>query len=293
MVSVDGERILQLTGGGHRTRVAVLGSPIAHSKSPALHAAAYEALGVPWSYTAIDVAEPSLPQFITGLDDGWRGLSLTMPLKRAILPFLSGQDPLVDLVGGANTVLVDDRGLRGFNTDVGGISRALDAAGVTHVPHVHVLGAGATAASVVAAVVERGAHTITVSARSADRAAPLLELAARLGVTAQVIAIAASPLEPAGLVVSTLPGGAVVDVLAEGVPRGAALFDVAYDPWPSALARLWESAGEQVISGVEMLVYQALGQVRVFIGGDPAVPLPDEASVLTAMRASIGLPPLG
>lgn len=282
-----------MTNAGHRTRLAVLGSPIVHSQSPALHAAAYEVLGLPWSYTAIDVTEPSLPDIIARLDDGWRGLSLTMPLKRAVLPLLTEGTAVVDLVGGANTVLVTDDGLRGFNTDVYGVERALDAAGVAHVEHVHVLGAGATAASVVAAVVQRGARSVTFSARSAERAASVVELARGLGVTAHAIPLAATPLEPVGLVVSTLPGGAAFDVLADGVPAASVLFDVAYDPWPSALARRWESAGQQVVSGIEMLVYQALGQVRVFAFGDPTLPLPNEATVLTAMRASVQLPPLG
>ncbi|MEY2849298.1 MAG: hypothetical protein RI885_1965 [Actinomycetota bacterium] len=279
---------------GGRTRLAVLGSPIAHSKSPLLHATAYDVLGLPWSYSAVDVTERTLPGFLERtVDDGWRGLSLTMPLKRAVLPFLRERDALVDTVGGANTVLVTGDGLVGYNTDVDGVSRALDAAGITAARHVHLLGAGATAAAVVASVVGRGASTVTVSARSAERARPIARLVARLGATAEIIPLSASPSEPAGLVVSTLPGGSGADVLAAGVPVGAPLFDVAYDPWPSELAARWSSAGQQVVSGLDMLVFQALGQIRVFVGGDPRRPVPSEASVLAAMRASVGLPAQG
>lgn len=277
-----------------RTRLAVLGSPIAHSKSPRLHQAAYRELGLDWDYGSADVTGESLPGFVRGLGAEWRGLSLTMPLKRDVLPLLAWRDELVDLTGGANTVLIADGGLAGFNTDVYGVVEALRGAGVVRVGTVALIGAGATAASVLVAVASLGATGALITARSPEKAAGLLELAERLGVSATATGLSsprAGDFAP-DLVVSTLPGGADVDlVLPDEVLSGAALLDVAYDPWPTPLAARFLEAGGGVISGLEMLVNQALAQVRIFVTGDPRTPVDREVRVLQAMRASIGLPP--
>ena len=156
------------------TMLAVLGSPIAHSLSPILHSSAYKMLGLDWNYESVDVTEAGLPSFVAALGDEWRGLSLTMPLKRAILPLLNERDDLVELTGVANTVLFDRRNgpeqltLRGFNTDVAGVMDVLRDAGAD-TSHAHVLGSGATAASVVVALSRLGARSVTVSARSPGR----------------------------------------------------------------------------------------------------------------------------
>ncbi|HWM32915.1 MAG TPA: shikimate dehydrogenase [Pseudolysinimonas sp.] len=274
------------------TRLAVLGSPIAHSKSPALHRAAYGVLGLDWRYEAIEVAQAGLDGFLEGLDSAWRGLSLTMPLKREVLPALTGRAPLVDEVGAANTVLLREGRREGFNTDVGGIITAFREAGVEALESVQVLGAGATTASVLSAVARLGARRVTVSARDVVRAAALEPLAARLGIalTLRPLADSARPEELPDAVVSTLPGGVDAGIAyPERVRRSAALFDVAYDPWPSALARQWQAAGGTVISGLSMLLHQAVGQVRIFVAGDPDAELPGEAAVVAAMRSAVGL----
>src|SRR5579859_5144572 len=107
-------------------KAAVLGKPVGHSLSPALHRAAYAALGLDgWSYEAIECDEVRLPGLLVGCGPGWAGLSLTMPLKRAVLPLLDHVDPLAAEVGAANTV-VFFAGLRhGHNTDVPGMASAL------------------------------------------------------------------------------------------------------------------------------------------------------------------------
>jgi shikimate dehydrogenase len=273
-----------------RTHLAVLGSPIAHSKSPAIQAAAYRVLGLDWQYTAADVTEDALPGFIAERDDTWRGLSLTMPLKRAVLPLLATRDPLVDLVGAANTVRFDDDGLHGSNTDVYGVTQTLREAGVERLGLVHILGGGATAASVVAGVAELGAERIVVRARTPERAQPLVELGARLGVevTPRTIAMEDRSMIVPDLIVSTLPGGASEGIVfPEAVREGALLFDVAYDPWPSPFASAWASVGGRVASGLDMLIHQAVGQIRIWRHGDRTVPLPDEPAVLAAMRAAV------
>lgn len=276
-----------------QTRLAVLGNPIAHSKSPTLHAAAYRELNLEWSYEAVEMTAEGLPGFLRGLGAEWRGLSLTMPLKRDVLPLLTRRDELVDLTGGANTVLITADGLAGFNTDVYGLVEALRGSGVVRVTAVQLIGAGATAASVLVAVASLGAREVLITTRSPEKAAALLQLAEHLGLSATASGLSGHGTVTgfiADLVVSTLPGGTDVDVaLPADVLSGARLLDVAYDPWPTPLATRFLGAGGRVISGLEMLVNQALQQVRIFITGNPHTPLHDETRVLAAMRTSIGL----
>ncbi len=272
-----------------RTRLAVLGSPIAHSKSPAIHRAAYQALGLSWSYEATDVTGPDLRAHIGSLDSSWRGLSLTMPLKRDVLPLLSWRHPLVDRVGAANTVLFTDDGLRGFNTDVYGIMRSFADIGVTNIDSAHILGGGATAASVMTAVALMGAKEVLISVRSTSNLSEVCALARRehLRLTVRHFGDDAERTIPAfGAVVSTLPGSAEF-IEPHQVRQGAVLFDVAYDPWPTPIAVHWSEAGGRVISGLDLLVNQAVGQVRVFVNGDPEQQLADEAAVVSAMRAAV------
>ena len=269
-----------------RSRLAVLGSPIAHSKSPVIQRAAYGVLGLDWEYEAIEVTEALLPDFIGSRDESWRGLSLTMPLKRDVIPLLDWRAPLVDVVGAANTVLFTDNGIRGFNTDVFGVARSFREAGVGALDVVHVLGAGATAASVIAGVAELGAAHVVVAARTPAKAVPLVGLGRDLGVEVSVVPWGAVEGVP-DAVVSTLPGGENDLVFPQAVRRASVLFDVAYDPWPSALALQWADAGGTVIPGIELLLNQAVGQLRVFVGGDPDLGLDDEDSVVAAMRASV------
>jgi shikimate dehydrogenase len=278
-----------------RTQLAVLGSPIAHSLSPTLHAAAYDVLGLPFSYGRHEVASGGLAAFVAGLGPEWRGLSLTMPLKREVLPLLDRTAPLVDELGVANTVAFRREGpsvvLAGANTDVAGIVRPVAALG--HVPgEAVVLGGGATAASALTASVRLGASLVRLFLRDTAKAGDLVLLAARLGVTLEVHPLEdLATAEPMGFVVSTLPGGAADDLPL--VPSGpdAVLFDVAYEPWPTRAATAWSAAGGRVLNGLDMLSEQAIGQIRFFLTGDEDELLPDEAEVRRAMRTAVGLPP--
>ena len=266
------------------TRLAVLGSPIAHSKSPLLHAAAYDVLGLDWQYEAIEVTGATLHDFMTSRDETWRGLSLTMPLKRDVLPLLTDFDETVSLTGSANTVLFDN-GTVGFNTDVYGIIEALRAAGVTSVTRVQILGGGATAASAMAAVGEMGARSVDVALRNPLRIGNLDSLSIDLGVDLTVRTLDAAEAFVPDLVISTLPGHSehLARFSTETRTR-AVLFDVAYDPWPSALASTWLGT---VISGLEMLTLQALAQVRIFVNGSPHAVLDNEHAVLAAMKRAV------
>lgn len=263
-------------------RLAVWGDPIAHSRSPQLHAAAYEILGLDWEYSRRQVSQGEFDAALAGLDDSWRGLSLTMPLKDRAWHAADSLDEHAELTGAVNTLLVG-KTVRGFNTDVGGIVDALGDEGLTRVDGVRILGAGATAASALVAASEMGAARIDVRARRPERAAALVALGKRLDVevsTAEFDAAAA----PVDLTIAALPGGASLDP--DAVERmsaaGGTLFDVAYSPWPSTLASGW--LGGPAVSGLGMLLHQAVRQIRVFRDGDSSRRLPDEDAIVAAMR---------
>ncbi|MDP9027131.1 MAG: shikimate dehydrogenase, partial [Actinomycetota bacterium] len=226
-------------------------------------------------------------------DSAWRGLSLTMPLKREVLPMLQSRTELVGVVGAANTVLFDaDGGLHGFNTDVAGIVAAFADHGVASLESVQILGGGATAASVLAAVAQLGATRALVSARDPQKASALEPLAAALGIqlTIRQLGVMDRSLIVPSAVISTVPGATEHGmVYPEAVRNGAVLLDVAYEPWPSELASAWTAAGGTVVSGLEMLLHQAIGQVRIFVTGVEGGQLPRETDVVAAMRNSVGL----
>ncbi len=252
-------------------RAAVLGSPIAHSLSPALHRAAYAALGLDWTYDAIEVDEGGLAGFLERLDDGWAGLSLTMPLKQAVIPLLTDVDPEALAVGSVNTVLPAGSGWRGTNTDIQGIAEALKRAGLTLPARTAtILGAGATARSAVAALAGLGVVDLVVCARRADAAASVADLAREHGMSP-----ASRDLEPdadlvaADIVVSTLPGDVGERWVAVASHARGALLDASYHPWPTPLSAAW--AHRPVASGRDMLLWQAVEQVRLMTGLEPPV----------------------
>jgi shikimate dehydrogenase len=261
-------------------RLAVLGSPIAHSRSPLLHAAAAEVLGLDWEYGRIEATAQTLPGILAGFGPEWVGLSLTMPLKRAVLPLVVEHHPLVDRLGLANTLRLGDRPHLA-NTDVGGIQVVLrDLAGVDRAM---VLGGGATAASALEALERLGVRERIVAARRPEAAA--IELA---GLADGFVGIADADLGSADVVVSALPGDSDAAVRVPSRVAGTPLLDVAYDPWPTALGARWAAAGGRLLHGLDMLVEQAVLQVRIFTDADPDLPLAREDQVRAAMRAAVG-----
>ena len=300
-------------------RAAVLGHPISHSKSPALHRAAYAHLGVPLNYSAIDVTEDALPAFMARVredvrqGEGWRGLSVTMPLKSAMVREVDEVRGVARDLGVVNTVAFerpaagDSAGatrLVGYNTDVAGIVNALHHAGAAAAPTAVVLGGGGTSAAAIAALKELGAPDAEIFVRDVTRAAEARTAAAAIGLPIRVLPLAGAAAAVAGadVVISTLPPRAA-DLLAEelaklfaqraaGASRHGAgarpgvLLDVAYDPWPSRIASAWQEAGGTVVPGLEMLIYQAVEQVRHFTGLGEAVP----AEVIDVMCDAVGAP---
>ncbi|MFF5976097.1 shikimate dehydrogenase [Streptomyces sp. NPDC012769] len=264
-----------------RHRAAVLGSPIAHSLSPVLHRAAYRELGLDdWSYDRFEVDEAALPGFVGGLDASWAGLSLTMPLKRAIIPLLDEVTDTAASVEAVNTVVLTEDGRRvGDNTDIPGMIAALRERGVEKVDSAAVLGAGATASSALAALARICSGPVTAYVRSEARAEEMRGWGERLGVDVRTAAWdAAAEAFGAPLVIATTPAG-TTDALAASVPdTPGTLFDVLYDPWPTRLAAAWSARGGKVVGGLDLLVHQAVLQVEQMTGRAPGP--------LAAMRAA-------
>jgi shikimate dehydrogenase len=265
-------------------KAAVLGKPIAHSLSPALHRAAYRELGLgDWTYDLVECDEEGLRAYVEGRGPEWAGLSLTMPLKAAVLPLLDHVDHMAAATGGANTVVFRPEGRYGYNTDVQGIVDALAEAGAPSPGTVTIIGAGATACSALAAVGELGAPGADVVLRDPARGGAVLATAQKLG-----LKIRLRPLEDQrqgdavapDLLISTVPAGAA-DLFIERslVSRTPpmAVMDVVYDPWPTPLAQAAEAAGAIVASGFAMLLHQAAAQVELMTG---------KPAPLEAMRAA-------
>jgi shikimate dehydrogenase len=247
---------------GLSRRCAVIGHPIAHSLSPTIHRAAYRYLGLDWSYQGFDVPPGGLAEFVAGLGSAWRGLSVTMPHKAALLEF-GAPDEFAALTGAANTLILDAEP-KVYNTDIPGAVQAMRARGIEGIEEAIVLGAGSTAKSLLVALSSIGVRQVRVQLRDLARGVFLVELADQLGVEIEF-----SPLglaEETALLVNTLPPG-VADPFAEALVVGAdAVFDVSYDPWPTRLAGLAQAAGLRLVSGLDLLCAQALGQIELMTG---------------------------
>ncbi|MFG1933557.1 shikimate dehydrogenase [Mycobacterium sp. NPDC048908] len=253
-------------------KAAVLGSPIAHSRSPQLHRAAYRALGLDgWTYDRIECTADQLPGLVAGFGPEWVGVSVTMPGKFAALRFADERTARAELVGSANTLVRTASGWRADNTDVDGVKGALGPVS----GRAAVLGSGGTAPAVVVALYELGVRDISVVARSRDKAVPLVELGSKFGVDIRWVALGHSV--SADVVVSTIPA----DVGAEYADTVITplLLDAIYDPWPTPLAAAVQSTGGRVVGGLQMLLHQAFAQVEQFTG----LPAPVEA-----MRVALG-----
>jgi shikimate dehydrogenase len=257
-------------------RAAVLGCPVAHSLSPVLHSAAYASLGLDgWHYDAHECDEAGLPGFVAGLGPEWAGLSLTMPLKRVALEIAREVSPLAAATGAANTLVLIGGRRYADNTDVAGVVAALREAGAPPGGRAVVLGAGGTAQATLAALRDLGIADVAVLVRNQARTGELRDAAERLGVAPDISdalldpARAQAALARADVVVSTLPRGAA-DALT-GVRPGAVLLDVVYAPWPTAFAAHAEASGARVVSGLEMLLHQAVAQVELMTGLTPPV----------------------
>ena len=264
-------------------RAAVLGKPIAHSLSPVIHNAGFAAAGLTgWSYVAIECDEAELASLLAGLGDEWTGLSLTMPLKEEALRLSSSATTVARATGAANTLVRrSDGSWHADNTDVPGMVRVLRDAGLRPSPSVTVLGGGGTCRAALGAAASLGATEVTVVTRRAEAREELEPAAEALGL--KLIGAPwsdAASFFAADAVISTVPKGAADHLASSAAWRpGTVLFDAIYDPWPTPLAAAAAAAGVPVVSGLDLLLGQALSQFEQFTG---VVPAP-EAAMRTAL----------
>ncbi|MCS4535172.1 shikimate dehydrogenase [Corynebacterium sp. HS2168-gen11] len=252
-------------------QAAVLGSPIAHSRSPLIHTAGYRALGLDdWSYTAHECTAEQLPAFVRQAPETYRGFSVTMPAKFAALAFADTVSDKAALIGSANTLVRTADGWFADNTDCEGALGALQTLELA-LPSTNssavIIGAGGTARPVFWALAQLGFSKITIVNRS-DRRAEFIELAHALGVTVDCTsfddATVPALIEQSSVVVNTVPAAGIAaytDILAQ-----APVFDVIYDPFPTPLMQTAAQRGFPVAHGYHMLVHQALGQFLQFTG---------------------------
>ncbi|MGI8458111.1 MAG: shikimate dehydrogenase [Propionibacteriaceae bacterium] len=261
---------------------AVLGDPIEHSLSPAMHRAAYAEIGLQgWTYGRYRVDEAELADFLSICDERWRGLSLTRPLKVAALQ--AGEpDETSLLAGGANTLVFDDDGTRRlYNTDVEGLTRSLRAVTSQVLSHVLLIGGGATARSALVSASQLGCQAVTVCVRRAEQGEAMRPLAERLGIEVSVLRWD-DALPTVDAAVSTVTAAAARTKALELAAAAPVIFDVVYDPWPTPLLQAAESAGAAVANGLDLLAHQAALQVELMTGHPIAAEL-----LLSAGRAEL------
>ena len=247
-------------------RCAVLGHPIAHSLSPALHRAGYRAVGLDWSYDAREVAEAGLEPFLLGLDESWRGLSLTMPLKRTVVPLLDELSSRAAQAQAANTVILEGTRRVGHNTDITGAVTAIRERFDGPVTRAMILGGGATASSALLALADLGCEEVTLVVRDPARARETIQAADRHPVRPRVrLGRFDDPPAEVDVLVSTIPASAQAGVL-HLAELATVVFDVVYDPWPTPLARLALAHGRILVSGLDLLVHQAAEQFTLMTG---------------------------
>jgi shikimate dehydrogenase len=273
-------------------RAAILGSPGAHSLSPALHRAGYAAAGlINWSYERIECDAAALPGLVAGSGPEWAGFSVTMPGKSAAAAMADQRSPRVTALGVANTLVRRDGGWLAENTDVDGLIGALRAAGCPAPKSVLILGGGGTAAAVLAALAELGSSEVVIAGRRPASTAGAVELAGQLELPIRAIGWDIGGIgeaaDAADLVVSTVPEGGA-DALADRLAGVPALFDVLYHPWPTPLAAAGVP-GRVTVTGLDMLLHQAFRQFELITG----VPGPVDAmrqGLLAGSRTDLPLP---
>lgn len=257
----------------------MLGDPVAHSLSPVLHRAAYAVLGLDWSYDAHRVPAGGLASYVAGLGPEWRGLSLTMPLKREALPLVDRLTDRARLAGAVNTLVLEDDGTRtGDNTDLPGAAAAIRERTTTPLASAVVLGGGATATSVGLALADLGVTSIFLAVREEARAAETLAALrahpAAPRVTVTDLAGRQWSLGPdlgaeratVDVVVSTIPASAQTSDLVASCAAAPVVFEVLYDPWPTPLAASALESGRTLVGGLDLLVHQAALQLELFTG---------------------------
>lgn len=257
----------------------LIGHPIGHSVSPQMHNAAFKALSLNYIYLAFDVPPERLAEAVSGLRVlGAAGFNVTIPHKVAIMKLLDELDHSAERTGAVNTV-VNNRGLlRGYNTDIYGIRRALEGRGLPIMKPALVIGAGGAARAAVAALIDLGFQKILIANRTPERGKALSEWARSLRVLTESLSLEEGRWKAAecGIIVNATPIGMHPDtgdtpLMSEDVREGTIVLDLVYNPPRTRLLEEAEKAGAIPVSGLDVLVYQGAEAFRLWTGMDPPV----------------------
>lgn len=256
---------------GETAVYGVIGKPVSHSLSPQIHGYLAELCGLNMAYLPFYVEEESVPEAIRGaMALGISGLNVTVPHKKAVMPFLAEIDPMAERVGAVNTLVRTEGGYIGHNTDYIGIQRSVQSAGFSFAGQkVVVLGAGGSAYAACVAAADQGAAGITIINRSRERA---VSLASHINSNYNIPAIVSSEISPGADIMiqtTTLGFGEMAErspVLDLRVFEGLRLaFDIIYAPWETVFLRQARQAGvPMAINGFPMLVYQAIAAFQLW-----------------------------
>lgn len=286
-----------------RCRAGIIGWPVAHSVSPAMHNAAFEALGMDWRYELLPTPPDAVEKRIAELrGPKFAGANVTIPHKQAVIPFLDEVVDAADVVGAVNTIVADGDALIGYNTDIAGIHWAF---AQNHVApagwNVVVLGAGGAARAALYALGSVGVAHITVFNRTPERA---LNLVADLRSYLNGFELTAASLADVGrlqgavaradLLVNATSVGMHPDISASPlpdeveVPAGVVVFDMVYNPQRTHLLQKAALNGARTVGGLDMLVGQGIEAFKLWTGRIPPVDLMQQAA-LAALATSQGL----
>ena len=266
-----------MTISGKTQVCGVIGDPIEHTLSPAMQNAAFEHLKLDWVFLAFKVKATKLEDALRGMRGlGIRGLNVTMPHKNAVIAFLDKVDENAKFLGSVNTILADDGELKGFSTDGLGAINALKENGVKlSGKKVVLLGAGG-AAKAVAFALAKEARELIILNRTSEKTNQLAEtLSSRFGkkVAGERLTpkITQKQLENADILINATSVGMhpQVDqslVAPQWLKPNLAVMDIVYNPLETKLAKDAKAAGAQIISGVEMLIYQGAASFEIWTG---------------------------
>lgn len=261
---------------GQTQLYGIIGNPVCHSLSPAMHNAAFAALGLNKVYVPLP-AQDAGPALAGLIALGIRGASVTIPHKQAVLPFLASLDPVAEKIGAVNTLVIDERGIHGLNTDWLGANRALGEKMALNNSPVLLLGAGGSARAIGFGLLEAGAR-LTIASRSEEKGRSLARL---LGCPWLSLAEIGKHQAHA-LVNATSVGMAPLDaetpVEARALANFKVVMDIVYSPLETRLLHQARQAGCTTIDGLAMLLYQGAAQFEAWTG---------RAAPLTIMRQSL------
>jgi len=260
---------------------AVLGDPISHSLSPKIHSAAYEYLGLDYSYEAIRVPAGELATFLASEGSSFDGFSVTMPLKFEAAA-IAGETNLFG-TGACNTLVRTNAGFDGFNTDIPGIQFALAECLASRPESAAVLGSGATARSAIVALVQSGFKNINIYARDTQKATDLLDLLP-IDSAEHIVASLGEYKALENVTVNTIPAGADLSLHVDS-QSGGWLLSANYAESNDGITGSF--ASERYVTGKEMLIGQAIEQIRHFLGTDLAANSLDVSELAAVMRKAL------